>query len=330
MAGLVARGRRLLQRLEVVESYHARDIAERLWPTWNAATCTIVELLERPLPADGDALVRRLRLQLESRTASRARGSAAEATVCDLLRADRERAVDALEELADALDRAHDEWDPADRGGADREVHRTALAAAAAIVTMLDLRVLAERAIDAARADVLEAERSFWSRAARDLAAAGVLARPEEARWPAPARRGPRLRPLARRVTLVVAREPPTLWATANLLEDAGAATILAHSESSALELLRFFHVDAIVCALEGAHDPLVGVPERLEGAWRPGEGAPRRPLLLSMCRGGLDVGRGFDAALPLDEVDALALTSAIGLAMDAHQRSASHRTAER
>lgn len=259
-------------------------------------------LMDRPSSVHAAPLDVVLRARVEALRA--AQSSADERpSIAQVLRAERRRVEVSRDEVRTAM-RAPPATDGA---GA---LYGGLLVLATQIASMLELRVLAEREIAPGEAELLDAERRHWAGVARTVLEAVLDAQ----------RRDLDAKPLARRVVLVAATSLATIAQLHDMLEHAGATTLLATSPASAESLLRWFHVDAVLCFLAGADDPIASVARDARAQLR----GPQSPLLLALLAsdGVLSPDHtaelGFDAGIPIVFAPRDALTVAMALAMRA------------
>jgi hypothetical protein len=337
----LARGLAALDALETSAAFHARVIAESLADACDAPAWSVDALLAREATTEARAHLRaRLAAHHDGlvplstdRASGRALATSEPITVAHVLAAERSRARDALDALRRRHEErlAHDAMIPATtptRGpattptptparssttsaGIDDTVLRAMLHLAMRMTRALELPALAEQTVDHHRADRVARERAYWRDLGRGVAI-GVL--------PEGLRAATGLRPLDGRVTLCAARDPTVLHHLGSMLERAGARTLLADTYKTAATMLETFHVDAVLCMVVGATDPMMALPSVVDGL-----PTDRRPLVVALLTrtGSAEDGAeppGFDATVPLDDGDAEALTVMMGLAIDARR----------
>ncbi|UJR84543.1 hypothetical protein [Sandaracinus amylolyticus] len=275
------------------EAFHARALAARVTPSWVDST---------PVDRSGhDAarieIVLRVRLEALREVLDEL------PTIASVLRSERMRAAATRDRLHELLSEG------APSAGA---VQSTLLVLATQLASMLELRILAERAVRSDDAERLDAERARWVDAARGVLRAVLDEHENEVRG----------RPLEGRVVLVGASSLATLARLTQMLERAGATTVLASSRASAESLLRWFHVDAVLCFLASADDPIacIALDAREAAGGRP------CPLFVALLAPHADVAAerstelGFDAAIPIAFAPRDALTIAMALALRARR----------
>lgn len=329
VGALAARAAMLLAHVREREAFHARVLAERLCASWLAPSMSLDDLVsagEGPLRDAERAHIRALLRSRADHVRSRSpRELGAGARIVDLLGIERLRAEGARDDLAALLRAAEDE------GGepCGAEARAALMRLAGALAVLLELRILAERAGDPERADRLDAERDRWIALARGLSALDrrETIAAEDAEVPS------RLRPLAGRVVLSVARAHGALGRLSAMLEDAGATTVLASSAHAAHSLARWFHVDAALCVIEGPDDPLLTLAAGVRATFGT---SGRAPLLVALLAGRGSVApevassSGFDAAFPIDAADLHGLWISVSVAIQAHRVGAGRCRARR
>jgi CheY-like chemotaxis protein len=328
---LIHRAEKLLRQLAQAEAFHARATAEALVRSHDAVDTPLRALEEAPDLHDPKrallrAALRDRRVALQRHAAEQgARGAHADGgplTVLGLLRQDRQRVERTCDGLRYALV-ALDERD-AESVALESLMVSGFLALAGQLSALLDVRAIAAGFIDPIDAGLLERDRAMWDQTARQLAKVSIgraVERAVEGRVVAPREQEPS-GPLAQRVILLVARDPRALAFLTALTEGLGATTVLAESRDGALELLRWFRVDAVFCAIEHRADPCVGLPS----AFRATDDDAQRPLFLAfpaitlLGAAELSDEHGFDAAIQLAGAESDALGALVARAIEARK----------
>lgn len=249
LIGAIARARRILERVAGTDAFHARAVAERLLPRWDAA-----ELPAADLVAAAGAAEAEIRAAIAARLSAQAGSEVARATLVSLLRADREAAVRAC----DTLHAAAGACDGADESALEGLLRGGTAVLASHMLAVLELRALAEREPGERHPTWLDAEHEHWRAVARGEEARAI------ARALEPRASGP---PLEKRVVLVAASDLRSCAELAWALESRGATTILAEGDRVAREMLRFFEVDAIVASISRPYDRLIELAHAVRSA---------------------------------------------------------------
>lgn len=321
----------LLDRLASSQRFHARVLSQELGHHYDADRRSIHELLAEP------ARGRRA----EVRDIVRRHVVAAEAsgrivvTVGNLLAAEHADASRCCDEIAAATEGFDDD----DLRAVTPLLRNAVSILAQAMLGALELRVLAERLDHTDRAALLACERDRWASLAARLSIAAVTggleldpppgpatpaartdasaARPRS-EVTAPVRAERSALPLVGRVVLALAEGGEARARIAAVIERAGATAVFVHTRAAALELLRWFQVDAIVAVIERGSGTLLHLPHALEHT--PGH----RPLCVALVLPAAAAASaaagsfGYDAVIPLTTSDGGSVVEMLGAAIQA------------
>lgn len=287
LSQLIASARSLLDRLACTQRYHARLLAQELGDQFDVGTRPVHELTA--------GTARGTRAEVREAVGRHLVAAAAEGrvvvTIGNLLASEHAAAARTCDEIAAATEGLDDE----DLLDVTPLLRSAVSVLARALLGALELRVLAESLDDPGRAALLARERDRWSSLASRMSidvVSGAVA--------AAIGRGAGARPLAGCVVLALAEGPSVRARITAVIEGSGGSTVTLQTRAAALELLRWFRVDAVVATIDRSSDSLLHLPHSFDRA------STHRPICIAILLPGAATAMGvaesfgYDAAVPL------------------------------